>query len=588
MNKHLCAALLIAGAVACVAADAPSLHDARLRWLKGNYEEALSLYEDLAKDAKLKTDAIVGQSRALESVGEYDKALDVVEAALKDAPKEAPLLARQAELLYLRGRWDDAEKAANAAIDASKPEELAHFLGPLGPRPVYRDRGDMAKADTEFRWFVRTYTERSNKDDDIKDPEELLLVGLAGTENARWHNLSNQFAFILQTLYVDAEKESTSSRSRCGRPSIRPARCCWRSTTSPRRSTPSTRRWPSTPAPPRRWSARARRRCKSSKSSRPMASPTRRSRSTRACPAALLLKADVQLASGDITRRSGRRSKRRWPSTRATSTPWPARPPASRCMQQEGRLRRRRQGGREEQPQAGRLLLRPRRTAGGPPLLRRRRGLLQEGGGAAADAAGAGRHARACSTCAWAGRRRPRRCSTRASTADKFNVRVANTRKVLKHLQGLRDAQDRPFHRCASTRRTTAPWPTTWPTTWNKSTPTLSEKFQYKPKGPILIEVFNNHEMFSGRVVALPDLHTIGACTGRMFAMVSPNGKGARQAVQLGARAAARNGPHLQSGTDQFPDAALVDGGAGRQQRGLSPAAARGTNCCSSACRRTT
>ena len=45
------------------------------------------------------------------------------------------------------------------------------------------------------------------------------------------------------------------------------------------------------------------------------------------------------------------------------------------------------------------------------------------------------------------------------------------------------------------------------------------------PKGPILIEVFNKHEMFSGRVVALPDLHTIGACTGRMVAMVSPRDK---------------------------------------------------------------
>src|SRR5437660_12760433 len=100
MKKHLSAALLIAGAVACVAADAPSLKDARIRWLKGNYEESLSLYEDLAKDAKLTTDAVIGQSRALESVGEYDKALDVVEAAQKDAPKEGALLARQAELLY--------------------------------------------------------------------------------------------------------------------------------------------------------------------------------------------------------------------------------------------------------------------------------------------------------------------------------------------------------------------------------------------------------------------------------------------------------------------------------------------------------
>jgi tetratricopeptide (TPR) repeat protein len=52
---------------------------------------------------------------------------------------------------------------------------------------------------------------------------------------------------------------------------------------------------------------------------------------------------------------------------------------------------------------------------------------------------------------------------------------------------------------------------------------------QYKPKGPILVEVFNNHEMFSGRTVALPDLHTIGACTGRVVAMVSPQGKGVRK-----------------------------------------------------------
>ena len=53
----------------------------------------------------------------------------------------------------------------------------------------------------------------------------------------------------------------------------------------------------------------------------------------------------------------------------------------------------------------------------------------------------------------------------------------------------------------------------------------MAAKFQFAPKEPILIEVFNNHTMFSGRVLALPDLHTIGACTGRMIAMVSPHDK---------------------------------------------------------------
>jgi tetratricopeptide (TPR) repeat protein len=35
--------------------------------------------------------------------------------------------------------------------------------------------------------------------------------------------------------------------------------------------------------------------------------------------------------------------------------------------------------------------------------------------------------------------------------------------------------------------------------------------------------------MFSGRTVALPDLHTIGACTGRMVAMASPHARGVRR-----------------------------------------------------------
>ena len=212
MNKTIRVALLIACAAACVGAESPSLHDARLRWLKGNYEEALALYQDLAKNPKLAVAAVIGESRALESVGEYDKALDVVDAALKGGLKDAPLLARRAELLYLRGRWDEAEKAADAAVDGSKPDDLAHFIGRWVRAEVHRDRGDIAGADKEFRWFVRTYTDRSNNDNDITDPQELLLVGLAGCENARWHHLSQQFTFILQTLYTDAETAADKAK----------------------------------------------------------------------------------------------------------------------------------------------------------------------------------------------------------------------------------------------------------------------------------------------------------------------------------------------------------------------------------------
>src|SRR5436309_2393640 len=57
-----------------------------------------------------------------------------------------------------------------------------------------------------MRWFVRTYTQRENADKPIKDPDDLLLVGLAGTENARWHSLSDQFRFLINDLYPDILK----------------------------------------------------------------------------------------------------------------------------------------------------------------------------------------------------------------------------------------------------------------------------------------------------------------------------------------------------------------------------------------------
>jgi cellulose synthase operon protein C len=53
----------------------------------------------------------------------------------------------------------------------------------------------------------------------------------------------------------------------------------------------------------------------------------------------------------------------------------------------------------------------------------------------------------------------------------------------------------------------------------------MAKRFDYRPEGPFLIEIFTSHDMFSGRTIGLPDLHTIGACTGRVVAMVSPNEK---------------------------------------------------------------
>src|SRR5204863_4912713 len=115
-----------------------------------------------------------------------------------------------------------------------------------------------------------------------------------------------------------------------------------------------------------------------------------------------------------------------------------------------------------------------------------------------------------------------------AFKADPFNVRVSNMRKVLDHLEKYETLQTDHFtlrydpHRDAALARYMGDY-------LEKVYAELAEKFNHRPQGRILIEVFNNHQMFSGRTIALPDLHTIGACTGRMVAMVSPHGKGIKQ-----------------------------------------------------------
>ncbi|MBY0459345.1 MAG: tetratricopeptide repeat protein, partial [Gemmataceae bacterium] len=71
---------------------------------------------------------------------------------------------------------------------------------------VLRDSGDLAGADTEMRWFVKTYTDAALAEKPITDPEKLLTVAQAGIENATTHAKHDQFKFILNEVLKDALK----------------------------------------------------------------------------------------------------------------------------------------------------------------------------------------------------------------------------------------------------------------------------------------------------------------------------------------------------------------------------------------------
>jgi tetratricopeptide (TPR) repeat protein len=525
VTTRLLACLCLCGLAGFAPADAtaPTLAEARSRWLHGNYDEARSAYTALAAAPKDRPAAAIGLSRVLESVGDYDGALRAIDDALGANAKDAELHARRAELLYLRGRWDDAEKAVADALK-EKPDHLrARFVR----AQITRDRGDLDKSDEEFRWFVRTYTQRSGTDQEIKAPEDLLIVGQAGVENARRHSLTRQFSFILNEVYGDAgkaEKDLWQAEYLAGRllldkynrgealEAFDKALAV-----NPRAALALTGKAEA---------AMQRYEVKDAEQALDQALKV-----NPRLPEALRQRADLHLMTGELAaaehdlteaRKVNPRDERTLGRLAACLLLKHDQPAYDKVFEEVKGFTRRpglflyELGERLEErkffEKAGDLYRQAIEQRPDLPEPRNALGLLALRLGQEAEA---------------------KKLLEKAFESDRFNIRVANSLKVIRHLEKYETIKTAHFELRFD--------PKTDRALANYLVPYLEElyekyagQFQYRPKDLILIELFNNHEMFSGRIVSLPDLHTIGACTGKVMGMVSPRGQGIRKPFNWG------------------------------------------------------
>jgi tetratricopeptide (TPR) repeat protein len=514
MKRFLSAFFLLAGAAAVASAQVPALQEARQRWLHGNYDEAREQYEALLKDDKLKAAAAVGLSRSLESLGEYDKALDVVATALQDSPKDADLLARHAEILYLRGRWEEAEKQATAALAVN----ANHFLARWIQAQVWRDRGDLDKADAACRWFVRTYSDRSDKDDDIKDPDELLIVGMAGAENARWKSLSDQFQFILDEVYKDALKADKAFWPA----EYQAGLLLLEKYNEPKAREALDKALAINPSSAEALAAKgvlALRRYRLQEAER-LAEQSLKINPR--LPEALRLRADVHLLASDpdaalreletareVNPRDERTlariacclflQKKQAEYDALAETVKKFDPKPAVYWGDLGEVLRQRHWF-DEAEKALREAVRVRPNMPGP---------ANDLGQLLMDM---GREKEA------------REFLDKGFANDPFNVRVGNLRKVLHHLDKYETRQTDHFE-LRFDPKVDAVQARYMAEYLEGIHAALVKKFNFTPPGRILLEVLTSHEMFSGRVIALPDLPTYAACSGRIIALASPHAK---------------------------------------------------------------
>ena len=491
------------------------LAEARQRLLRGNYDEARAAYEKLLADDKLKAAVTIGLARAHQSTGEDTKALSALEDALKADEKNADLLAARADLLFALGRWDEASKDAEAAFKINENQFLARWVRAR----LIRDTGDVKKADGEMRWFVRTYTRRENADKPITDPDELLLVGQAGSENARWHSLSDQFRFLINELYPDVLKYDPDD---------------WRAEWHIGMLLLEKYNRPEAiqafdnalKINPNAAEAHVGKGLVAIQQFETKDAETHADQALKINPrlaSALRLKADVLLLGGDVgtARKLLEKAKESRPREEATLARLAA---CARVQNKPDEVKAVIAEVEKFNPKPGLFYaelassLEDRKIYGDAETYFKKSIELRDQ--LATPKAGLvmlylrlGNEAGA------------RPLLEQAFKGDTYNVRVSNSLKVLRHLDKYDTIKTAHYdlRYDPKTDKLLAEFLAEYLEATHAQ---LAQEFGYEPPDRILVELFNSHEMFSGRTVGLPDLHTIGACTGRVVTIASPKAKG--------------------------------------------------------------
>lgn len=114
----------------------------------------------------------------------------------------------------------------------------------------------------------------------------------------------------------------------------------------------------------------------------------------------------------------------------------------------------------------------------------------------------------------------------KAFKGDPFNLWAKNTLDLLDTMAGFRETKSAGFIVKASAQESDvlAPYATSL---LEEAAAKLTAKYKFTPKGPIIIEIFNNHADFAVRTLGIPGLGALGVCFGPVVAQDSPSARDA-------------------------------------------------------------
>ena len=171
------------------------LDEARRLYLRGNYAEAEEKYAALAETSPVPV--AIGRARCQLAVGKIDQAIATLQEARKQHGDSPGILSRLAEIEFQRGKYEAAKTYVDATLKIAPENLSARWID----AELHRVAGELDKAEKECEWFIDFYNE---KQESIKDPDDLRMIGLAAAQHARWTQNHEQFSFLVNELFPDA------------------------------------------------------------------------------------------------------------------------------------------------------------------------------------------------------------------------------------------------------------------------------------------------------------------------------------------------------------------------------------------------
>ncbi|QDT62962.1 tetratricopeptide repeat protein [Calycomorphotria hydatis] len=179
-----------------VARSEDLLHEARGHWLAGRYPEAIKTYEEAQQANADPALVAVGLVNCHLATGNHVAAEAVLSTAIEQQPA-ARLYAELAVITFQKGDWEEAEQHVTSAMELDSNDLLARWMR----LQLLTATGKMSEAERASRWFVRYYNRVQPT-----DPDELLYVALGSLQYARWRRVHAVFNFVLNEICRDIRK----------------------------------------------------------------------------------------------------------------------------------------------------------------------------------------------------------------------------------------------------------------------------------------------------------------------------------------------------------------------------------------------